>query len=72
MLVSSDFLGYLARKKETEKKSAPLVHAALKSSPGGKEKSPPVAIESANQGKAQLNEEVEYLNEKTSTVNVVL
>ncbi|MDR2386659.1 MAG: hypothetical protein LBE80_03620 [Deltaproteobacteria bacterium] len=72
MLVSSDFLGYLARKKETEKKSGPLVQAALKSSPGGKEKSPPVAIESNEQNKAQLNQEVEYLNEKTSTVNVVL
>jgi hypothetical protein len=72
MLVSSDFLGYLNRKKEIEKNSRPLVQAALKSSPGGKEKSPPVEQALDNQSAAKIGEEVEYLNEKTSTVNVVL
>ncbi|MDR0621779.1 MAG: hypothetical protein LBJ61_07875 [Deltaproteobacteria bacterium] len=72
MLVSSDFLGYLNRKKEAEKGNRPLVEAALKSSPGGKEKSPPVERVAENRGEARGNEEVEYLNEKTSTVNVVL
>ena len=72
MLVSSDFLGYLNSKKELEKNSRPLVQAALKSSPGGKEKSPPVEQLTGNRGEARKDGEVEYLNEKTSPVSVVL
>ncbi|MDR1111324.1 MAG: hypothetical protein LBP92_11685 [Deltaproteobacteria bacterium] len=72
MLVSSDFLGYLSRKREQEKNSSPLVQAALKSSPGGKDKSPPVDQVTGNRDRAQLNGEVDYLNERPSTVNVVL
>jgi hypothetical protein len=72
MLVSSDFLGYLNRKKEAEKNSRPLVQATLKSNPGGKEKSPPVEQATGNQNRTHLSEDVEYLNERPSTVNVVL
>jgi hypothetical protein len=74
MLITSDFLGHLNRKKrETERDSSPLVKAALKASPGGKEKSPPVDQKTGKpeaQGKDQG--EVEYLNERRSTLNVVL
>jgi hypothetical protein len=72
VLVSSDFLGYLNRKKEIEKNSKPLVGATLKSSPGGKEKNPPVEQVVSDHNNTHSKEEVEYLNEKTSTVNVVL
>lgn len=72
MLVSSDFLGYLARKKEQDKTSRPLVPAALKSSPGGKEKSPPLEPATSEASTRQAKEEVEYLNERPSTVSVVL
>ncbi|MDR1546958.1 MAG: hypothetical protein LBU12_09705 [Deltaproteobacteria bacterium] len=71
MLVSSDFLGFLARKKNLEKQ--PLVSAALKASPGDREKSPPVDKVSGDQrGRRANDDEVDYLNEKTSMVNVVL
>ncbi|MDR1051503.1 MAG: hypothetical protein LBP95_10605 [Deltaproteobacteria bacterium] len=72
MLVSSDFLGYLNRKKETEKKSGHLIEATLKPSPGGKEKSPPVDQVTQGGGRGKHQEDVEYLNERPSTVNVVL
>ncbi|MDR0356555.1 MAG: hypothetical protein LBJ64_12600 [Deltaproteobacteria bacterium] len=72
MLVSSDFLGYLNRKKEIEKKSGSLIEATLKASPGGKEKSPPVDQTTKGTNRAKLSEDVEYLNERSSTVNVVL
>ena len=73
MLVSSDVLGYLARKKELEKNSRPLVSAALKSSPGGKEKSQPLEPEGPeSSARRQAEKEVEYLNQRSSTVNVVL
>ncbi|MDR1042169.1 MAG: hypothetical protein LBR80_18775 [Deltaproteobacteria bacterium] len=74
MLVSSDFLGYInRRKREAERGSGPLVSAALKASPGGKEKSPPVEqnIESQRR-KGRVESEVEFLNERRSTLNVVL
>jgi hypothetical protein len=72
MLVTSDFLGYLNRKKETEKKSGPLIEPALKSSPGGKEKSAPVDQATGGSPNQKRGEEVDYLNERSSTVNVVL
>jgi hypothetical protein len=72
MLVSSDFLGYLSRRKELEKNSSPLVQAALKSSPGGKDKSPPIDQSAGNRERSKLNDDVDYLNERPSTVNVVL
>ena len=72
MLVSSDFLGYLNRKKELEKNNRPLVSATMKSSPGGKEKSPPLEPVSSEAAARQAKEEVDYLNERPSTVNVVL
>ncbi|MDR2442314.1 MAG: hypothetical protein LBE31_02190 [Deltaproteobacteria bacterium] len=72
MLVSSDFLGYLNRKKELEKNNDPMVRAAMKSSPGGKEKGPPIEPVGREADNTRTNEEVEYLNEKSSTVNVVL
>jgi hypothetical protein len=72
MLVSSDFLGYLSRKKELEKDSRPLVSAALKSSPGGKDKSPPLEPVNSKAAGRKADEEVDYLNAKSSTVSVVL
>ncbi|MDR3153517.1 MAG: hypothetical protein LBW85_04410 [Deltaproteobacteria bacterium] len=73
MLVSSDFLGYLNRvKREAEKNSSPLVSAALKSSPGGKEKAAPVDQKTARRERAPQEDDVEYLNERKSTLNVVL
>jgi hypothetical protein len=74
MLVSSDFLGYLKRRKrEEERGSSHLVSAALKSSPGGKEKAPPVDqdLETRSRDKGKEGE-VEFLNERRSTLNVVL
>jgi hypothetical protein len=74
MLVSSDFLRYLKMKKrEAEKKSGPLISAALKSSPGGKEQAPPVdqSLETRVREKSK-DGEVEFLNERRSTLNVVL
>ena len=71
MLVSSDFLGYLRRKRD-EKTSAPLVSAALKSSPGGKEKSQPLEPAGSKPSERRGAEEVDYLNERPSTVSVVL
>jgi hypothetical protein len=73
MLVSSDFLGYLnRRKRETEKDSSPLVPAALKASPGGKEKAPPVDQKTDKPQERGKEEEVEYLNERRSTLSVIL
>ena len=72
MLVGSDFLGYLNRKKETEKKSSPLISATLKAPPGGNEKNPPVDPISGRSERRKGDEEVEYLNEKSSTVSVRL
>jgi hypothetical protein len=71
MLVSSDFLGYLNRKKDNDKRSSPLVAAALKSSPGAKEKAPPVE-RTLSKIKRDKKEEVEYLNAKPSNLNIVL
>jgi hypothetical protein len=72
MLVSSDFLGYLNRKKELEKGGDPLVRAALKSSPGGKEKAQPPEPVGNRAASGRTAEEVEYLNQRSSTVSVVL
>jgi hypothetical protein len=72
MLVSSDFLGYLNRKKEVEKKSGPLIQAAIKTTPGGDDKNPSVAPVSAPPEHQKGQQEVEYLNEKSSTVSVIL
>ncbi|MDR1656809.1 MAG: hypothetical protein LBT47_04530 [Deltaproteobacteria bacterium] len=72
MLVSSDFLGYLNRKKDLEKNSEPLVRATLKSTPGGKEKNAPLEPVGRNSNATRTPEDVEYLNERSSTVNVVL
>ena len=72
MLVTSDFLGYLTRKREQERSSKPLVSATLKYSPGGKEKSPPLEPVNAETSARQTDEEVEYLNQRSSTVSVVL
>jgi hypothetical protein len=72
MLVSSDFLGYLNRKKELEKKSGPLIEATLKSSPGAKEKGTPVEQVTSSNRRVKTKEDVDYLNERSSTVNVVL
>ncbi|MDR2457371.1 MAG: hypothetical protein LBD41_02695 [Clostridiales Family XIII bacterium] len=71
MLVSSDFLSYLKRKNENTKTSSPLVTAALKASPGGKEKAPPVE-QLLEKQKRTKEEVVDYLNDKPSTLNVVL
>ncbi|MDR2460738.1 MAG: hypothetical protein LBE38_08160 [Deltaproteobacteria bacterium] len=71
MLVSSDFLGYINRKKEKEKVSSPLLAATLKTSAGGKEKAPPVDQKTETKER-EKKEEVEYLNERPSTLNVVL
>ncbi|MDR2349338.1 MAG: hypothetical protein LBF41_01765 [Deltaproteobacteria bacterium] len=72
MLVSSDFLAYATRKKENDRKGSPLVNAALKSSPGGKEKAPPVEPENAREKEKKKEEAVDYLNDKPSTLNVIL
>jgi hypothetical protein len=74
MLVSSDFLGHLnRRKREEERSSGPMVSATLKSSPGGKEKAPPVDQNLDNRSHDMGNEgEVEFLNERRSTLNVIL
>ncbi|MDR2340705.1 MAG: hypothetical protein LBF40_11360 [Deltaproteobacteria bacterium] len=74
MFVSSDFLGYLNRKKTTERDERnPLVTAALKTSAGGKEKAPPVEQRTEGQRKREGDQgEVEYLNERPSTLNVIL
>jgi hypothetical protein len=72
MLISSDFLSYMIRKKENEKRSSPLVTASLKSSPGGKEKSPPVEQRTDREKEEKMDDSVDYLNEKSSTLNVIL
>jgi hypothetical protein len=72
MLISSDFLTYVIRKKENEKKDSPLVAASLKSSPGGKEKSAPVDQRTEREKEEKKEESVDYLNEKSSTLNVIL
>jgi hypothetical protein len=72
MLVTSDFLGYINRKKENEKKNSPLVTAALKTAPGGKEKNEPVEQISEKQSQTKNKEDIEYLNNKSSIFDVVL
>ncbi|MDR2405697.1 MAG: hypothetical protein LBE27_04940 [Deltaproteobacteria bacterium] len=72
MFVSSDFLGYLNRKKDIERNSSPLVTAAQKASPGAKDKAPPVDQKSKRHHNPDKDEEVDYLNEKRSTLNVIL
>jgi len=72
MIVTSDFLGYINRKKENEKKSSPMIAAALKTSPGGKEKDEPVEQITEKQGQVKNQEEIEYLNNKTSIFDAIL
>jgi hypothetical protein len=72
MLVSSDFLGHLTRKRELEKKDRPLVSATLESPKGGNEKAQPLEPASSKRGGGRAGDEVEYLNERSSTVSVVL
>jgi hypothetical protein len=72
MFVSSDFLGYLNRKKDIERNTSPLVTAAQKASPGAKDKAPPVDQKGKRQNPHAKDEEVDYLNEKPSTLNVIL
>ncbi|MDR2352000.1 MAG: hypothetical protein LBF22_02355 [Deltaproteobacteria bacterium] len=71
MFVSSDFLSYLNRKKDIEKKSRPLVTAANKTAPGAKEKAPPVE-QKTERDHQRKDGEVDYLNERSSTLNVIL
>jgi hypothetical protein len=70
MLVSSDFLGYLNRKKEVEKKSTPLIQATLQAPAGDNEKNQPVDPVNIRPKAQKHKEDVEYLNERSSTVNV--
>ncbi|MDR2198813.1 MAG: hypothetical protein LBR53_05055 [Deltaproteobacteria bacterium] len=73
MFVSSDFLGYLNRKKDIEKKGSPnhLVPATLKSSPGTKEKAPQMEYQTDRHKRARAKE-IDYLNERSSNLNVIL
>jgi hypothetical protein len=71
MFVSSDFLSYLNRKKDIEKNSRPLVTPASKISPGAKEKAPHVDQKTDRHAHGK-DDEVDYLNERPSTLNVIL
>ena len=72
MLISSDFLGYVIRKKENEKRGSPLVAASLKSSPGGKEKAPPLDQRTEREKEEKKEGAVDYLNDRPSALNVIL
>ncbi|MDR3203878.1 MAG: hypothetical protein LBV23_03920 [Deltaproteobacteria bacterium] len=72
MLVLSEFLGLLNRMKEFEKKNNPLVKATFESSPGDNDKTQPQAPAPKERLDRAQSGEVEYLNQKSSTVSVIL
>jgi hypothetical protein len=72
MFVSSDFLGYLKNKSNLEKNSRPLVTAPQKNLPGGNDKAPPVRQVTEKQEHRAPQEEVDYLNDRPSALNVIL
>ncbi|MDR1395460.1 MAG: hypothetical protein LBK52_04730 [Deltaproteobacteria bacterium] len=72
MLITSDFLVYLNRKKTEPRTARPEIQASLASSPGGQRKKsqPPSGYEGLNSSPDP--EEVDYLNSRNSTLDVVL
>ncbi|MDR1577204.1 MAG: hypothetical protein LBT86_03085 [Deltaproteobacteria bacterium] len=70
MFISSDFLAYVGRKKIDRVNRAP-VEATWESTPGDRQRPAP-PIERDRSQKANQTEEVEYLNARNSTLDVVL
>jgi hypothetical protein len=72
MLVPSDFLAYATRKQIDKAPSRSLIEAAFAPAPGGgRKKSTPVEPNEPRDGRVR-DEEVDYLNARASTVDVVL
>jgi hypothetical protein len=72
MLVTSDFMAYLVNKKNDQLASRPQVQAALASAPGGQKKNSRPQAVNGNRETNLEPEEVDYLNARTSTLDVVL
>jgi hypothetical protein len=72
MLVSPDFMAYANRKDPGRAPKRSLVEAAMASSPGeGRKKPAPVNLGEAPKERPN-REEVDYLNARASTLDVVL
>ncbi|MDR1086605.1 MAG: hypothetical protein LBP22_17545 [Deltaproteobacteria bacterium] len=72
MLVSSDFMAYLAKKNQSQSLTRPQIQAALASAPGGQKKNSRPQSVSVNRERDLEPSEVDYLNARTSTFEVVL
>ncbi|MDR1607604.1 MAG: hypothetical protein LBT38_04250 [Deltaproteobacteria bacterium] len=70
MLVTSDFLAFVNRKK-VERPSRNPVESAWESSPGDRQR-PDQPLESNPTPKSNRGKEVDYLNARQSTLDVVL
>ncbi|MDR2142426.1 MAG: hypothetical protein LBR11_11700 [Deltaproteobacteria bacterium] len=73
MFVSSDFLAYVGRKKiERPVYARPPLEASLESSPGGQQKNTPPIKPTPPRLATRSEEEVDYLNARDSTFEVIL
>ncbi|MDR1871439.1 MAG: hypothetical protein LBS60_05855 [Deltaproteobacteria bacterium] len=72
MFISSELMGYLKQKKIERPVTRSSIEAPVAASPGGERKKSPPVDGGERKEFNQADEEVDYLNARSSTLDVVL